>query len=115
MDSSSIQVILLAVIGIFGGKEVWQYLTARATAKEAAKSKDSEGETQLHKEIRSMFETNITNLTLQSKMLEEKLVKIELERDQCKSELSESSVRIAVLTERLLKYSMHTRGGKKSE
>jgi hypothetical protein len=113
MESNGLQVILLAIIGIFGGKEIWKFLSDRHKAKMANANIGRVGENELQKEVRELFEQKAELMKKQMTSLEERMLKIEKERDECKEEMGEMSTKIAVLTERLLKYTQKSRGNKK--
>lgn len=115
MEGNTTQVILLAVIGIFGGKEIWAYFTKRAELKALSAKEGNEGESALQQEIKKIFENQIEANKENIKNLEDKLSKMEIDKDECKAQIADLSTRVAVLTERLLKYSMQSRGAKKKD
>ena len=52
----NLETILLAIIGIFGGKEVWMFLSQRSKNSSNQQKLDNTGKDQLQKEIRILFE-----------------------------------------------------------
>ena len=111
----NLETILLAIVGIFGGKEIWTFLSQRAKNKFNQQKLDNIGENQLQKEIRTLFEKQISNEKEINKYLETKLRIMEAERDEGKKIIEEMNVKSAILSERLTKSTQRSRGKKEDK
>jgi hypothetical protein len=111
----NLETILLAIIGIFGGKEVWMFLSQRSKNSSNQQKLDNTGKDQLQKEIRILFEKQINDAKEINKYLETKLRIMESERDDCKKTMSEMDIKSAILSERLAKYTQRSRGKKEDK
>ncbi len=109
LDSTNISVILAAIAAV-GGKEAWSYHKRKAILNSAEKMKDKElsslGDGVIKKELRELLDKQISDLRSDNIKLKEDLTASE-------KEVTEMTVKNAILTERLLSYSQKSRGTKK--
>lgn len=108
MDSNSI-VIISSLIAAMGGKEAWGYYRRRAILKsqEAMKDKElsSHGDVIIKKELRELLDRQIEELKAE-------VIRVHLAKGVIEKEHNELTVKCAILTERLLSYTQHSRGNK---
>lgn len=111
METTELIITLVGTVAAtLGGKEAWAYYKKRLDMKAKAKKAEAAGEDKLQDEIKSLLEQQITELKEQVKELTGRLQKMEEEREKDKKRIANQEIKIALLSERLGKYSLRSRG-----
>jgi len=102
-DGANIWTVIITIISVLGGVKAWDYYTKRAELK----SKDRHKDRQNTKDEREFYTDNLKERVT---MLEEKLDKITLQKDELLNMISELKVRNATLEVRLQSKIVKSRG-----
>lgn len=113
LNAETIIAIISIVATMLGGKEAWSYYKRRLEVKAKITLKGNAGETELREEIQEMLENQVAELKAQIKELTKRMGEMEKEREEDKKRIARQDKQIAILTERLGKYTIKARGKKK--
>ena len=120
------QVILMALIGILGGKQVWDVInnkmTINAEAKKAEIALEMENSKNKHEftnserdEIKEMLKSQIDELKAELQETKEEFKNAESRLGELEVNYGKIEVKYNGIRKRLLSYTQHTRGGSKRE
>ena len=115
MDTTTLLTLIGTIVATLGGKEAWAYYKTKAKHRADAKKLEIGADSKARKELQDILDKQIEDLKEQIETLEGRVGKVESERDDYRDKYTDLSVRVAVLTERLGKYALKSRGSRKSE
>ena len=110
IDTTTIVTLVGTIAATIGGKEAWSYYKKRLDAKTKIAMKGNAGETELRNEIKEMLEDQIAELKEQIKDMTVRLNEMDKEREQDKKRIAKQDKQIAILSERLGKHAIKSRG-----
>ena len=101
IDLTTIGTVVGAIATTLGGKEAWTYYKKKLDVKAKLEMHGNKGETELRNEIKDMLEEQITELKEQVRLLTNRILHMEQERESDKKRIANQETRIALLSERL--------------
>jgi len=110
MDTATLLSIIATIAATLGGKEAWAYYKKRLDLKARTKKAEAMGEDKLQDEIKGLLEQQIAEMKKQVKDLTTRIKHMETEREKDKKRIANQEIKIALLSERLGKYSLRSRG-----
>ena len=110
IDLATIGTVVGAIAAALGGKEAWAYYKKKLDVKAKLQMHGNKGEVELRNEIKDMLEGQIAELKEQVRVLTERIVHMEEEREEDKKRIAKQDTKIAILSERLGKHAFKSRG-----
>lgn len=101
IDLATIGTIVGVIATTLGGKEAWAYYKKKLDVKAKLEMYGNKGETELRNEIKDMLEGQIAELKDQVRLLTERIVHMEQEREEDKKRIANQEIKIVLLSERL--------------
>ena len=101
IDLATIGTIVGVIATTLGGKEAWAYYKKKLDVKAKLEMHGNKGETELRNEIKDMLEDQIAELKDQVRLLTERIVHMEQEREDDKKRIANQEIKIVLLSERL--------------